>query len=212
MCCGNRAALFASNHKKRTGFGPHLRIENLSQLWQGGSNRNSRDAFPGGDALRQSCGPVREQSQKANRFWSAPADRKLKSVVARRIHQKQQGRIPGRRCAAAIERPCSRAITKSGQVLVRICGSKTQASCGKADPPERARARSREAMCCGNRAALFASNHKKRTGFGPHLASSRALLHHPFGGYVRSSEIGAEILRPTATTRPNCEIRRRSIL
>jgi hypothetical protein len=43
-------------------------------------------------------------------------------------------------------------------------------------------ARSREAMCCGNRAALFASNHKKRTGFGPHLASSRALRLHPFGG------------------------------
>jgi hypothetical protein len=38
------------------------------------------------------------------------------------------------------------------------------------------------AMCCGNRAALFTSNHKKRTGFGPHLASSRALRLHPFGG------------------------------
>jgi hypothetical protein len=29
---------------------------------------------------------------------------------------------------------------------------------------------------------------KADTGFGPHLASSRALHLHPFGGYVRSSE------------------------
>jgi len=39
------------------------------------------------------------------------------------------------------------------------------------------------------RAAI--ENTQKRTGFGPHLASSRALRLHPFEGYVRSSEITA---------------------
>src|SRR5260370_28741034 len=48
-------ALHASNHKKRTGFGPHLRIENASQLWQGGSLETAKGAFTGGDVLLQSC-------------------------------------------------------------------------------------------------------------------------------------------------------------
>src|SRR5258708_9551053 len=89
------------NTQKRTGFGPHLRSENSSQLWQSGSPETARDAFPGGDVLRQSCGPVREQSQKADRFWSAPAERTLKPAVAMRIASDSHGSDTGMRYASA---------------------------------------------------------------------------------------------------------------
>jgi hypothetical protein len=34
-------------------------------LWQGGSSETARGTFPGGDVLRQSCGPVRKQITKS---------------------------------------------------------------------------------------------------------------------------------------------------
>src|SRR6266851_2622604 len=79
------STLQADNHKKRTGFGPHLRRENAGQSWQDGSAETARSAFMGAMCC---CNPA----------------------------------------------PFKRIITKSGQVLVRSCGERAQASHGKTDP------------------------------------------------------------------------------
>jgi hypothetical protein len=153
--------------------------------------KTARGAFPGGDVLLQSCGPVRGQSQKADRFWSAPAGRKRQPVVARRITRKQPGAL-----SREVMCCCNRAALYAGNHKKRTgFGPHLQvenASQLRQDgSPENSQGRlSREAMCCCNRAALCAGNHKKRTGFGPQQASSRALRLHAFGGSVRSSEFG----------------------
>src|SRR6266478_614721 len=91
--------------------------------------------------------------------------------------------------------------SKSGQVLVRTCGKKMQASDGKTDPQKQPGALSWGAMCPLQPSTLQADNHKKRTGFGPHLRRENAGQSWQDGSAetARSAFMGSDVLLQPST-------------
>src|SRR5260370_30833205 len=77
---------------------------------------------------------------------------------------------------------------KSGQVLVRTRGTENASQLWQGGSLETAKGAFTGGDVLLQSCALHASNHKKRTGFGPQQASFGVLRLRRFGGYVRSSE------------------------